>query len=347
MKTIKIKYVGFWDGFNPENCPFTKMILDNYNVVESDNPDYIICSCFPDENYYEYCNYNQVRIMYSGENYIPDFNLIDYAVSTYPIIFQDRHFRYPICFDNYNFRFETLLKKNRNYSKRILKEKTYFANFIFSHESEKNLRGDFYKQLSKYKRIESFGSFLNNQPSCNTVDILSKSDVQRLCKFTLCFESTKHEGFITEKIVDAFFADTIPIYFGSSDVKNIFNENAFLYCEGKEDFDTIIKKIIELDTNDDMYINMLRQPIFQDWTYASTIKEELKAYVHHIFDQPLDQAFRRSQVYIPREHEKFINNASKAYKALHLGIAIPNIKNKALLSSFIRTMKKNIKNFFK
>ena len=45
MKTIKIKYVGFWDGFNPENCPFTKMILDNYNVVESDNPDYIICSC--------------------------------------------------------------------------------------------------------------------------------------------------------------------------------------------------------------------------------------------------------------------------------------------------------------
>jgi hypothetical protein len=62
-------------------------------------------------------------------------------------------------------------------------------------------------------------------PNNQTVDYSdqSKTDFQRKCKFTLCFESTKNEGFITEKITDAFYADTIPIYYGSSTITDYYN----------------------------------------------------------------------------------------------------------------------------
>ena len=54
----------------------------------------------------------------------------------------------------------------------------------------------------------------------------SKADFQRKCMFTLCFESTQHEGFITEKLMDAFYADSIPVYYGSSTAADIFNKDA-------------------------------------------------------------------------------------------------------------------------
>lgn len=344
MKTIKVKYIGFWNSFEPEKNYFIKTILDNYNVIESDNPDYIICSCFFEgKDYYEYCKYDQIRIMYAGENYIPDFNYIDYAISPYPITFQDRHFRFPMCFEDYNGRFFSLLSKKRNYSSNILINKPFFANFIYSHESENSIRGDFFKELSNYKRIESYGSFLNNQVQSESVSLYNKVDFQKRCKFTLCFESTKHEGFITEKITDAFYADTIPIYYGSSDVKSIFNEEAFIYCNGRDDFEKVIKKIIQIDQDDEMYMTMLRKPIFKDEEYVNSFNRELISFVHNIFDQPLEQAYRRSRVYAPKKHEGYLLNLKNMLNLLLDGKKLPEVTDKQLMHAFRLSRRRIIK----
>ena len=65
----------------------------------------------------------------------------------------------------------------------------------------------------------------------------SKTAFQRKCKFTLCFKSTNHWGFVTEKIVDAFYADTIPVYYGSPTVTDIFNRDAFINVADFDSFD--------------------------------------------------------------------------------------------------------------
>ena len=46
-------------------------------------------------------------------------------------------------------------------------------------------------------------------PNGETVNWLdgSKFRFQKKCKFSLCFESVKHEGFISEKIVEALGID--------------------------------------------------------------------------------------------------------------------------------------------
>ncbi len=308
MKTVKIKFIGYnWPGFSPDENIIYRILKKYYKVEISDEPDYIICSIFGPE--YEYCNYPQVRIMCVGENYIPDFNLIDYAVSRYPISFQDRNFYLIGCADNYDgVRWSNLETKDRNYTVDILKEKDLFANFIASHESEDNIRGDFFKELCKYKKVDSVGSYLNNQEDGQTVRFQnnSKTEFQRRCKFTLCFESTKHEGFITEKISDAFFADTIPVYFGSSNITDIFNGKAFIYCKDREDFDRVIEKIIELDNDDEKYLEMLREPIFVKQNYPSETYKELEKFVLNIFEQPIEKAYRRSRVYSPARFEDFL-----------------------------------------
>lgn len=298
MKTIKIKLVGFWKDVRgtQDRQHLFQILKKNYNVELSDNPDYVICSVFGKE--YDYCKYDAIRIMYVGENYIPDFNLIDYGISNYPLNFQDRAFYFPFCIDEFGH-CQSLEFKDRNYPDSILNDKKYFANFIAGHESENGIRGNFFKKLCEYKRVESCGTYLNNMSNGETVqwDNDSKREFQNKCKFTLCFESTKHEGFVTEKIVDAFYADTIPIYYGSDNVKDIFNEKAFINCADYPDYESVLKKIKELDEDDEKYLAMLREPIFKNPTFPSDKLKELEEYVKYIFDQPLEKAGRRSKVY--------------------------------------------------
>ncbi len=163
MKAIKLNYAGVFNGFNQESNLIYDLLKSNgFDVQISEDPDYLICDSFG-ENPYQYAGKPQVRIMYSGENYIPDFNLIDYAISAYPIQFGDRHFQLPACVWP-RAHWLSLVDKDRNYSMEFVKEKEYFANFISSHESEFNIRGDFFKQLCQYKRVESPGTYLNNMP---------------------------------------------------------------------------------------------------------------------------------------------------------------------------------------
>lgn len=311
MKTVKINYACVGDYYNKDQNLILDILRNNgYDVQIVDDPDYIICDVWGSE-FYDYCKYPQVRIMYSAENYIPDFNLIDYAISPYPIQFGDRNFQLPVCVWPRAHWLGLVQKDRQAYTSEFVKEKTYFANFIASHESEYNIRGDFFKKLCEYKRVEAPGSYLNNMPDGAVVDWMddSKIEFQRKCKFTLCFESTMHYGFVTEKIMDAFYADTIPVYYGSPTVTEIFNKDAFINCSDYESFDAVIEKIKELDQDDEKYLAMLRQPILVDPDYPDKLENALQKYVCGIFDQPLEKAYRRSRVYRPKMCDEYLSRA--------------------------------------
>lgn len=307
MKTVKIKFVGKWAGITPDQNLICYWLKKNgYDVQISEEPDYIICDALGEE-YYACSRYPQVRILESGENFAPDFNLVDYAICRYPISFADRSFYYPGC-TNPGHYWHALAKKDRNYSEDFLKEKIYFANLITSHDSEHNARSVFFEKLNAYKRVESPGTFLNNMPGGETVNWLddSKANFQRRSKFTICFESTSHYGFITEKITDAFFSDTIPVYFGSPNITEFFNKDAFINVTDYPSFDAVIEKIKELDQDDEKYLQMLRQPILTDTDLPRRLDEQLEKFILHIFEQPLEKAYRRCRVYYPKWHDEYL-----------------------------------------
>ena len=307
MKTVKIKFAGKWEGITPEQNTICHWLKKNgYDIQVTDDADYIICDVLG-EYHYEYCKYPQVRIFECGENVTPDFNLVDYAISRYPIQFGDRNFYYPGCTMSGAYWHE-LAKKDRNYPADVLKEKPYFANLVAGHDSEHNYRSIFFDKLSAYKRVEAAGNLRYNMPDGMRVNWLddSKTNFQRKSKFTICFESTAHEGFITEKITDAFFADTIPIYYGSSTITEIFNKDAFINVADYESLDAVVEKVKELDQDDEKYLAMLRQPILVDPAYPARLDAELEKYILHIFEQPLEKAYRRCRAFYPKWQDEYL-----------------------------------------
>ncbi|MBQ2854133.1 MAG: hypothetical protein IJE81_01520 [Oscillospiraceae bacterium] len=311
MKRVKIQFAGFWPGFDPEALFITKILRRHYHVEITDDADYVICSGF---GFYDYLGHEQIRIFFSGENYIPDFNFVDYAFSLYPITFLDRHCTVPGALLSSFDTMTRLQQKSRDYAPSILKEKPLFANMIASHESERNLRGELVRLLSRYRRVEAAGSYLNNMPDGKTVkmDDGSKFALQKQCKFTLCCESLAHEGFVTEKLFDAFCADTIPVYYGSSTVSDIFNKDAYIDVRDYDSLEAVADRILELDSCEDQYLQMLRQPVFSDDKYIERKMAEIEDFVCHIFDQPMEQAYRRSRQYMPARYEQEILREKKA-----------------------------------
>lgn len=330
MKTVKIKFAGKWPGITPEENVICYWLKKNgYDVQITDDADYVICDVFANPPF-EYCRYPQVRIFESGENVIPDFNLVDYAICRYPISLFDRNFYLPGCTNPGPF-WHALAKKDRNYPAEFLKEKVYFANLITAHDSEHNYRSIFFEKLSAYKRVESAGSFLNNMPNGETVNWRdnSKTDFQRRSKFTICFESTAHEGFITEKITDAFFSDTVPIFFGSPNITEFFNKDAFINVSDYESLDAVVERIKELDQDDEQYLQMLRQPILLDPDLPRRMDEELEKYILHIFEQPLEKAYRRCRVYYPKWQDEFLATAIEPTRGYKLKQKIKKVFQKA------------------
>jgi hypothetical protein len=82
-------------------------------------------------------------------------------------------------------------------------------------------------------------------------------------KFIICFENSKFGTYITEKIINPYLAGIIPIYWGTHHSTKIFNEDSFLLLEDESDlsFQKLLKKIIELDKNNDKYLEYVNNKI--------------------------------------------------------------------------------------
>lgn len=335
-KSIKVKFTGFQsggyiNGIKLQKTWLYKTLEKNYNIVICDDADYVICSCF---DLYEYCGSKQIRIMYSGENYIPDFNLIDYSICSYPIDFGDRSFFLPASLFGYHGDRIAIENRKNCFDKSILKKKTRFANLIASYDSEGNYRSKIFNALSEYKHIDSPGKFLKNCDVSVRFQDNSKTDFQKECKFSLCIESAVNRGFNTEKIMDAFYAQTVPIYYGDPDIAKIFNPDAFINVADYDSIEDAVARIIEIDNDDELYLKMLNAPIFNEENYISDKFSKAEEFLKHIFEQPLEKAYRRSKVYWPKGHEEFLVKATKTHKFLFKNKLYKGIKN------IIRAIKK-------
>ncbi len=58
-------------------------------------------------------------------------------------------------------------------------------------------------------------------------------------RYALVMENSDSPGYVSEKILHAFLAGAVPIYYGSSYVFNIFNSKAFVFF----DFDSLEDKV--------------------------------------------------------------------------------------------------------
>nr|WP_257842607.1 glycosyltransferase family 10 [Helicobacter sp. 13S00477-4] len=93
---------------------------------------------------------------------------------------------------------------------------------MYSHSDSSKLREEFFEALSLYKKVDSAGSYRNNigrtLPIINGDFSTSKYEFMKDYKFSIAFENSSANGYSTEKIIQAFGAQTIPIYWGDQKV---------------------------------------------------------------------------------------------------------------------------------
>lgn len=282
-KTIKIKFVDFWDNFNYENFILYKKLKAKYNVIISDEPEYLI---FCDHGY-DHLKYNDcVRIYYTLENMIPNFNQCDYALGFHYIDFEDRYMRLPIflAFDNYYDLFKIAKEKHLNNTK----IKPNFCNMVVSNGLN-SYRLSFYKKLNNYKSIDSGGKILNNVGG----PVPDKLEFQKNYKFSFAFENSSSNGYTTEKIVDAFAAGGIPIYWGDPLISKVFNPKSFINAKDFKTDEELIDYIRKIDNDDKLYLKYIKEPMLIDKNLDNNTFKKLDEFIQNIFDKDINEALRR------------------------------------------------------
>lgn len=285
MKTIRIKFLDFNKGSYTTDLGyeyFCTILRKKYIVELSDNPDYIIYSVFGQEHLNPKYN-DTVKIFFTTECYTPNFNHCDYGIGYDRMKFDDRYFRLPL-FSLFQYRkFFDMIITRKPYTKEDIKGKTDFCNYVVSNCFVKDRRTEIFLKLSEYKKVNSGGRYMNNIGGA----VKDKFAFQQKHKFSIAFENTSYTGYCTEKIVEAFAAGTIPIYWGDPKAVEDFNEKAFINCHKYDSLDDVVEVVKKIDADDDLYLSILNEPIVK---YKDG---DIDNFLFNIFDQPLDKAFRR------------------------------------------------------
>ena len=87
-------------------------------------------------------------------------------------------------------------------------------------------------------------------------------DIYKDYIFGFAMENTNEEGYITEKIMNVYRGGAIPIYWGTSKVKEIFNPESFIYVNDYPDFESCAKDIVTISKNPERLLKMQNAPIF-------------------------------------------------------------------------------------
>ena len=274
------------------------IISKKYIIDSTSEPDYVIYWVYD----YEHYKYDCIRILYTSECYTPDFNDCDYAIGFDRLSFSDRYIRVPLyCLFQYEDNYKKL-QKSRNYSIEDVKNKTGFCSFVVSNCFAKDVREEIFKKLSEYKIVDSGGRFRNNIGGA----VKDKISFQRSHKFAIACENCSYDGYVTEKIMEAFASDTIPIYYGDPNITKDFNAKSFINVHDFNNLDELLLRVEEIDNNDELYLSMLNESVLNPHAEIG----DLEAFLTYIFEMPLEEAKRRSHSQTSLSYE----NSRRRYK---------------------------------
>ncbi|GAA8767385.1 glycosyltransferase family 10 [Helicobacter pylori] len=279
---LKIAVANWFNGPKEFKASVLYFILkQRYKIILHSNPNEPSDLVFgnPLEQARKILSYqNTKRVFYTGENEAPNFNLFDYAIGFDELDFNDRYLRMPLYYAYLHYKallvndttspyklkaLYTLKKPSHKFKENhpnlcalIHNEsdplKRGFVSFVASNPNAP-IRNAFCEALNAIESVASGGSVKNTLG----YKVKNKNEFLSQYKFNLCFENSQGYGYVTEKILDAYFSHTIPIYWGSPSVTKDFNPKSFVNVHDFKNFDEAIDYIKYLHTHQNAYLDML------------------------------------------------------------------------------------------
>jgi len=197
------------------------------------------------------------RIWFTGENIRPPYDqLFDRYLSFDQFNFNDNNFYFPLWYTHldwfgepeYNSRVGIHISMSTLAEKRKLtRTKKKFACIFLSNPHP--FRLEMVKKLRENFEVDVFGSYSGNP-------VAHKIDVSKDYMYTICFENDLYPGYITEKILEAYVSETVPIYWGDFGNDVSFNPDSFFNLSSFESFEHLVEKIKSCD-----YEKIYEQPL--------------------------------------------------------------------------------------
>ena len=293
---MKISFLDFWDGFEPQNNFFIDLIrtfIPNVIVTNPIECDFLFFSCFGNQNR----NYmNKKRIFYTGENLRPNYDSIeplierglyrgkcDFSLS-FDFSKDDKNIRVPLWLMQIDW-FNKINYGNPKYVIPIDKlfdnnfynnDKNKFCSFVFNNTAPH--RWEFINEMNKYKKVDCFGKPHGNwfYGEDHKLQIISNY------KFNVCFENASYSGYYTEKPIHAKVAGCVPIYWADDNFSNDFNSNAFINLNDFSNMKDLVDYIVDLDKNFDKYNLIRSEKIFTSDNFAHNLLDEITKQIKNI-----------------------------------------------------------------
>lgn len=163
-----------------------------------------------------------------------------------------------------------------------------FACFLCSHPDAGRLH--LYERLSSVGRVDCDGKAFHNNDTLCMVHQDNKLSYLRDYRFNLTPENSNDPYYCTEKLMEAFQAGTVPIYFGCNNQPepDVINPKAVVFIEQEEIPEHQLKMIAELNSNKEAYLEFATQPCLlpgaEDviWRYYEQLEAKLKEIIDNV-----------------------------------------------------------------
>ena len=213
------------------------------SVFTIDSPDYLLA-----QNYLtkEFISFSNPKIFFSREPYAhltPEtlMNLKKHDLKPFLYLYEEKDVAERMFYVVFNDNKEEKIKK----LEKIIYKKRLKCCCIINRYSEKkglNLLRERIRFVNAFgKDIDIFGAAPGNEvnkwKSYSNYYGSVKNKIKTLMNynFTIAFENSDYPGYITEKIIHAFIAGTIPLYWGGGEyLKDTIPADCFINCKNKE-----------------------------------------------------------------------------------------------------------------
>ena len=273
---MRVKFENFWGGFPVhDNIVTVALSLRRDVEIVNSNPDLIV-----NQGPRSHKDNNAMTISWFIEsmNRIgePNYDNCDYSFNSCNLD-DERNYRIPFWATQINWNGAPAHDINRGPTYYISPEELYHRDIrdrqrlccsVASGTLGK--RADFYPKISERFNVVHGGDFLRNTGEMvkkpGNSDYLEKIEFISKFKSNLCFENDPRDGYVCEKILHAFYAGCLPIYWGPKDVGDDFNKGAFIDISDFSSDEEAINHIQEVLIDDSKLLSYLQEPVFPDGT---------------------------------------------------------------------------------
>lgn len=264
----KLCVVNFWDGgFDGDFFEyFFQQALGGFEYTNNHyEADLVVSSLFGN------VQTNPAKtIMYIGENVRPSYMGYEHSLSFDYDNYNGRNFRLPLWYSRLawpgfelrprrqnaqNHGYEPLIDIKSLTEPRVLdaSKKDKFCVMIAG--NPEGLRINLFNSIYQYKPVDGYGNMFGRALRQSKFDVLPEY------KFCLCPENSIYDGYVTEKLIDAYAGGTIPIYSGTMSVDCDFHEGAYLNYMNTKDMHWFVQTIQAIDESAELYEAMYSKPL--------------------------------------------------------------------------------------